>query len=205
MKLKLCRRILNIILLNIQDLRQKSFEGKLRVSADLSFLVIFFKCVRITLFYSNVDSIQQVNKSWSFEYTLYLFAFSKLIISSFFHLWGLLTTDLLYHMFCSIIFYFDYLFLITLVLVGMKTGQYMFLFCLNAIITNLLFVLHTERKNQHNSRNVFHKLVSDLFLHQWTKWLIVLNVTRKWCMTLLCDVKNAKLNDVKTAKWNDVS
>ena len=36
------------------------------------------------------------------------------------------------------------------------------------------------RKNQHNSRFVFHKLVSDVsVLHQCTKWLIVLNVTRK--------------------------
>ena len=42
----------------------------------------------------------------------------------------------------------------------------------------------------------------DLFLHQCTKWLIV---TRKWCMTLLCDVKNTKLNDVKNAKLNNVS
>ena len=37
-------------------------------------------------------------------------------------------------------FRFYYLFLITLVLVGMKVGQYMFLFWINAIITNLLFV-----------------------------------------------------------------
>lgn len=62
-----------------------------------------------------------------------------------------------------------------------------------------------RRNSQHNSRNVFHKLVSDLFFHQCTKWLIVLNVTRVWCMTLLGDVKNAKFNDVKNAKLNDVS
>ena len=43
------------------------------------------------------------------------------------------------------------------------------------------FVYNSDigRRNQHNSRNVFHKLVSDLFLNQCTKWLIVLNVTRK--------------------------
>ena len=36
------------------------------------------------------------------------------------------------------------------------------------------------RKFQHNSRNFFHKLVSDLFLHQCTKWLIVLNSWKRY-------------------------
>ena len=35
--------------------------------------------------------------------------------------------------------------------------------------------------------------------------MIVYNVTRKLCITLLCDVINAKLNDIKNAKYEGVS
>ena len=82
---------------------------------------------------------------------------------------------------------------------GWHEDRSVYVFVLSKCYNNKSSIRFTYwKKNQHNSRNVFHKLVSDLFHHQCTKWLIVLNVTRKWCMTLLCDVKNAKLNDVKT-------